>query len=166
MNRKQIIPFASETFVLSLLFVAAFNFVLRGQSEDIRQISELFALCGEGISFAALGELLLLSFLIATVRYILFSETRFKNMLTQTRITLMLISVLILAGICSAVFHWFPFMMWQAWLGFFLSFSAGTAVSFAVMTIKTSIESKKYQDKLDMFRQANHEDHEKNEKGA
>ena len=165
MNRKQIIPFTCETFVLSLLFVSAFNFVLRGQSEDLRQISELFALCGEGVSFSALGELLLLSVLIAAVRYLLFSEKILKNMLTQTRITLMLMSVFFLAGICSAVFHWFPFHMWQAWLGFFLSFSVGTAVSFTVMNIKTGMESKQYQDKLDMFRQGNHED-EDSVKGA
>lgn len=152
MENKRIIPSTAEVFTLSLAFVCVFNLALRGSSEELRRLSQLFALCGEGISFTALGELLALSFLISFARYVWFSERFFKNMLMVNRITLMLISVFFAAGICSVVFGWFPAKMWQAWIGFVLSFALGTAVSFTVMALRTRAESKKYQQTLNTYR--------------
>lgn len=152
MENKRIISSTAEVFTLSLAFVCVFNLALRGNSEELRRLSQLFALCGEGISFTALGELLALSFLISFARYVWFSERFFKNMLMVNRITLMLISVFFAAGICSVVFGWFPAKMWQAWIGFVLSFALGTAVSFTVMALRTRAESKKYQQTLNTYR--------------
>ena len=145
MDNKRILSSTAEIFIMSLGFVSVFNIALSGSSEELRNLSQLFALCGEGISFAALAELLALSFVISLARYVWFSEKFFKNMLMVNRITFMLISVFLAAGICSVIFGWFPAGMWQAWLGFVLSFLVGTAVSFAAMAIRTRTESKKYQ---------------------
>lgn len=151
MNRKHFLSMTAEVFTLSLVFVSLFNFALSGEREELRQVSELFALCGEGISFSALGQLLVLSMTISALRCLWFSPRFFNNMLMLNRITLMLVSVLLAAGICSVIFGWFPLSMWQAWVGFFVSFSLGTGVSFAAMLIRSRSESRKYQRNLSAY---------------
>lgn len=148
MDNKNYLIITAEIFVLSLFFVSIFNLAFSGNSEELRQVSELFALCGEGISFAALAELLALSAVISALRVFWFSGRLFKNMLMINRITLMLVSVFFASAVCSVIFGWFPLSMWQAWLGFVLSFAVGTAVSFAVMFIRTRAESRKFQNNL------------------
>ncbi len=154
MDNKRIISSTAEVFTLSLVLVSVFNLILSGDAEELRKVSQLFALCGEGISFKALAELLALSFGISAVRYVWFSERFFKNMLMVNRITFMLTSVFVMAGISAVIFGWFPADMWQAWLGFVLSFGVGTAVSFGAMTIRIKTESRKYQSRLDIFQNA------------
>ncbi|MBQ9902420.1 MAG: hypothetical protein IJM51_08590 [Clostridia bacterium] len=151
MDNKRIISSTAGIFTLSLGFVSAFNLMLGGSAEELRSVSQLFALCGEGISFTALAELLALSFLISLARFLWFSERLFKNMLMVNRVTFMLISVFLAAGACSVLFGWFPAGMWQAWVGFTFSFVLGTAVSFATMAISTKAESKKYQQNLNSY---------------
>lgn len=148
MDNKNYLTITAEIFALSLFFVSIFNLAFSGNSEELRQVSELFALCGEGISFAALAELLALSAVISALRVFWFSGRLFKNMLMINRITLMLVSVFFASAVCSVIFGWFPLSMWQAWLGFVLSFAVGTAVSFAVMFIRTRAESRKFQNNL------------------
>ena len=152
MDNKKIISSTAGIFTLSLLFVSAFNLLLRGESAELRKVSELFALCGEGISFTALAELLALSFLISLARWFWFSEKIFKNTLMIYRITFTLISVFLTACVCSVLFGWFPAGMWQAWVGFILSFALGTAVSFTVMWLRTKAESNKYQRNLSSYK--------------
>ena len=154
MQHHRILSFTAQTFTLSLFFVSVFNLALSGQAQEMRQLSELFALCGRGVSFTALGELLVLSFLISIARAIWFSQTLFKNMLMRNRITLMLISVFVMAGTCSALFGWFPLHLWQAWLGFMFSFATATAISFTAMLCRTQIERRKYQSKLHLFQKS------------
>ena len=151
MENRKIISSTAGIFTLSLGFVSAFNLILSGSAEELRSVSQLFALCGEGISFTALAELLALSFIISIARCVWFSERLFKNMLMVNRITFMLISVFVIAGACSVIFGWFPVGMWQAWVGFTFSFALGTAVSFAAMAIRTKAESKEYQRILNSY---------------
>lgn len=151
MNSKKFISSTAEIFTLSLLFVSIFNIILSSESDNMRKLSVLFALCGEGLSFTALGELLVLSVIISALRSIWFSPRFFKNLLMLNRVTFMLVSVFLTSGICSVLFGWFPPSMWQAWLGFVLSFGIGTAVSLAVMFIRTRAESRKYQRNLTVY---------------
>ena len=163
MDNKKFIASTAEIFTLSLAFICALNFALRGESEQLSQVSELFALCGKGISFTALGELLLLAALISAARVVWFSDRFFQNMLLYVRIPLMLVSVFVMAGVCSVVFHWFPAHMWQAWLGFAVSFLLGTAVSFGVMLLRSRLASKAYEDKLDQYRASGDEEETQND---
>ena len=55
-NNKSFISSTAEIFSLSLIFVTIFNLVLSEDSDELRGVSELFALCGEGISFKAIGQ--------------------------------------------------------------------------------------------------------------
>ena len=151
MEHKRILTSTAEIFALSLVFVSVFNLLLSGSAAELRQVSQLFALCGEGISLIALAELMALSFIIAIARYVWFSERFFKNMLMVNRITFMLISVFVIAGISSVLFGWFPVEMWQAWVGFVLSFGIGTGVSFAAMALRIRAESRKYQNNLSSY---------------
>lgn len=163
MDNKKFIASTAEIFTLSLAFIAAFNFALQGESEQLSQVSELFALCGKGISFHALGELLLLAALISAARTVWFSERFFRNMLLYVRIPLMLMSVFVLAGVCSVVFHWFPAQMWQAWVGFAVSFLLGTVISFGIMLLRSRLESQKYQNILNQYRASGNEEETQND---
>lgn len=162
MDNKKFIASTAEIFTLSLAFIAVFHFALRGESEQLSQVSELFALCGKGISFNALGELLLLAALISAARVVWFSDRFFRNMLLYVRIPLLLVSVFVMAGVCSVVFHWFPAHMWQAWVGFAVSFLLGTAISFGIMLLRSRLESQKYQNILNQYRASENEEEKQN----
>lgn len=151
MDNKHFLTSTAETFTLSLLFVSLFNLALSREATELRQVSALFALCGEGISFIALGELLVLSAVIAALRMLWFSQRFFRNMLMLHRVTLMLVSVFCAAGLCSVVFGWFPPSMWQAWVGFAASFGIGTAAGFTVMLIRMRTKSRRYQRNLTAY---------------
>ena len=165
MKKQQIIPSIAEIFTLSVVFVSVFNLILGSQSAEISQLSELFALCGEGLSLKALGELLLMSIEMGVVKYIWFSDQFFPHMLLSLRITCMLVSVFVLAGVASVEFGWFPWKMWQAWAGFIASFLVSTVLSFSVMMIEGKIESQKYKDALTQYQNSvpkeepNHDGH-------
>lgn len=163
MKKQQIIPSIAEIFTLSVIFVSLFNIALRGQAENLSQLSELFALCGEGLSFQTMGELFLLAVVIALVKYVWFSDRFFKHMLLSLRITFMLISVFVLAGGASVVFHWFPWTLWQAWAGFIASFLVSTVLSFSVMMTEGRIESRKYRQALAQYQHSGREEAHEND---
>ena len=50
MENRKIISSTAGIFTLSLGFVSAFNLILSGSAEELRSVSQLFTLCGEGIS--------------------------------------------------------------------------------------------------------------------
>lgn len=151
-ENKKIISSTTGIFTLSVVFIAIFNLIFKGLADEISQYSELFSLCGQGLSIKTLAELLLMSFVISLVRYFWFSDKFFKNMLMFQRITLMVISTFLLAAIFSAVFCWFPIGMWEAWLGFIISFIVSTIISYSIMMIISRIESGKYQKVLDEYK--------------
>lgn len=144
-ENKKILSSTAEIFTLSMIFISIFNFILRGNSEEISKLSELFVLCGQGITFKALAELLFMAVVISLMRYLWFSDKFFKNMMMFHRITFMLISVFVLSATFSAVFRWFPFNMWQAWTGFIISFVISTLISYGAMLLRSKMESRKYQ---------------------
>ncbi len=164
MRKVQIIPSVAEIFTLSVIFISIFNAILRGNAEELSQISEIFALCGEGISLKALAEFLIVSVVTALVKYLWFSDRFFKNMLMPLRITFMLMSIFLIAGVACVVFHWFPWDMWQAWAGFIFSFLISTLLSFTIMMAESAIESRKYSLALTQYQDSNSSNGEEGDK--
>lgn len=164
MKKVRIISSVAEIFTLSMIFVSIFNIILSGNARELSQISEIFALCGKGISLKALAELLFMAVVIALVKYLWFSDRFFKNMLMSLRITFMLISVFVIASAASIAFNWFPKDMWQAWAGFIFSFLISTVLSFAIMMVESAIESNKYSRALTQYQNSNNFNGEEGEK--
>lgn len=158
MKKQQIISSVAEIFTLSIIFIWIFNIILRDSSRSLAHISELFALCGEGISLKALAELLFVAIVVALMKYFWFSDRFFKNMLMPLRITFMLISVFVLASAASIAFNWFPRDMWQAWAGFIVSFLISTVLSFTIMMAESGIKSKQYGQALMKYQNSKREE--------
>lgn len=157
-ENKKIISSTAEVFTLSVILIAIFNFIFRSESAEISKYSELFTLCGQGLSLKALAELLFMAVAISLVRYFWFSDRFFKNMLMFRRITFMLISMFVLAAIFSASFRWFPIDMWEAWAGFIISFIFSTLIGYGSMMIRSKIESNKYQQVFDEYKNSKKEE--------
>lgn len=60
----------------------------------------------------------------------------------------MLGSVVVLIGFFAYFFGWFPIDMWQAWLGFFVSFGTCFAISLFIMKWKEKVENRKMEEGL------------------
>ncbi len=161
-ENKKILSSISETFTLAVIMMSIFNFVFEDKAEKVSQISELFALCGEGLTIKALAQILIMSTIISLLRYFWFSDKIFKNMMTLWRTTFMLGSSLLTMFALAMIFRWFPPHVWQAWVGGLVGFTVSTLVSFLFMFLKTKLESNEYQKSFDEYK--NHTNEEGNEK--
>lgn len=150
-ENKKIISSISETFTLSVIMMSIFNFVFEDKAADVSQLSELFALCGKGLTIKALAQILVMATIVSLLRYFWFSDRFFKNMMKLWRTTFMLGSALLTMFALAMIFRWFPPHVWQAWVGGLVGFTVSTLFSFLVMYIKTKLESNAYQKNFDEY---------------
>ncbi len=162
-ENKKIISSICETFTLTMIIMTIFNLVFKSLAEEISQVSELFALCGEGMTIKAIAQLLVMAIIISLLRYFWFSDKIFKNMMMLWRTTFMLGSALLTMFTLSIIFKWFPPDMWQAWVGGLVGFVVSTSISFLVMFLKTKLESNEYQKSFDEYKNSKNEEGNNNE---
>ena len=65
----------------------------------------------------------------------------------------MYVAIILTILIMNWLFGWFPADMWQAWLGFILSFAVCSVVSTITVLVKDKLENDKMQDALNKFKQ-------------
>jgi len=136
-------------FAVSIIFVSVAGFF---QGDSAKAYSTLYSLGKQGISYITLCQLLFSSFMISILNSIFFSEKLFGDMMVLMRAVWMLVCTIIVIIFCIFVFDWFPVDFVPGWLGFFLSFGICFIISTGVMVIKTRIESKKYEELLENYK--------------
>lgn len=116
--------------------------------ENAREVSTLFALGSQGISVNTMLQFFVLSVIIATLRFVLFTDGLVKNIPMVVR-TLLMFSVIIAVIVLFVVwFGWFPVNMWQPWVMFFVCFLVSAIVSAVLSYVKEQHENKKMEEAL------------------
>ena len=132
-------------FGFSMVFIGALGMCI---GEDAKEYSTIFAMGSQGISFSTLLQFLMMSVLITTLRFILFTDGLICRISLTVRTFLMFFLVVLLAAFFAFWFGWFPVNMLEAWGGFFASFALCSFVSAYIMAWKTDRENREMEEAL------------------
>ena len=121
--------------------------------ESAKDMSTLFALGNEGLPTATAFQFLLVSLLTVIYRYLFFTDKVIKNMSVPVRTALMYGVIIVTIIIMNMLFGWFPQDMWEAWMGFLVSFALCSGISTLVAVLKDKSENDKMQKALERLKQ-------------
>ena len=141
-------------FSITILIVSLISIFL---GDDVKEYSSMFSLGKDGIAFSTIFQILLSSFVIAAINQIFLSEKFLKNMLTVWKLSLMVSLIIIVIVVFVICFKWFPLNLFEAWVGFFVSFGICFIISTTIMLTKTKIETKKYDELLENYKKKHSE---------
>lgn len=116
--------------------------------EEATDYSTLFALGGKGLTLETLLQFFLLSAIIATLKFVLFTDGLLKNIPMVIRTIVMFGAVIAVIVVMVILFDWFPVTMWESWLGFFVCFFVCAVISTILSCVKEKHENKKLEEAL------------------
>lgn len=102
-------------------------------------------------------QFLATSALITGIRYIFFTDRLIKRMPVTLRIVCMVLSVIVLIGVFSFLFSWFPVDEWLPWVCFLVCFAICSTISTLVSLAKEKAENKALAEALKRMKEKQHE---------
>ena len=156
-ERKTIFDYLAGVLIVFGITVIILNILCQIFGEAAKGYSSIFRLGSKGIACSTMLEFLAISFLITGMRYVFFSDFLFKKMSATLRTLCMVTLVIVLCGIFSYIFSWFPINDWLAWTMFFLSFSTCFVVSLFVTVLQRRAQDKALQRALEKIQEGSHE---------
>jgi len=132
-------------FGLTVIFISVFGFFV---GEDAKEYSSFFSLGNKGLTLQTLAQLLLMSVLITTLRFILFTDGLISRISLAVRTMLMFFFVILMIALFAFWFGWFPVDMLEAWGAFLACFAACAFASAYLMAWKTDRENKEMEEAL------------------
>ena len=132
-------------FGLTVIFISVFAFFI---VEDAKYYSSFYELGNQGVTLKTLAQIFLMSVLITTLRFILFTDGLISRISLTIRTVLMFFFVILMIALFAFWFGWFPVNMLQAWGAFFACFAVCALVSAYLMAWKTDRENKEMEEAL------------------
>lgn len=134
--------------ILSLcLFCSVFGEMAKGYSS-------MFQLGNSGIAISTLIQYLFLSVIVASLRWLFFTDVFIKRVSIMIRTIMMFVSVILLIGIFAAIFQWFPVNDMKSWTMFFVCFFVCACISVVISAIKEKSDNKKMQEALEHLKES------------
>lgn len=152
-KKKTIFDYVGQVIVIFGITTLILNVFCILFGESAKEISTLFTMGSNGISVSTSFQFLLVSIIVVALRFWLFTDNIIKNMSLPVRTGSMYVAIILTILIMNWLFGWFPTDMWQAWLGFILSFAVCSVVSTITVLVKDKLENDKMQDALNKFKQ-------------
>lgn len=147
-QRKTIFDYIGQVFTIFGVTILIINLFCVMFGENARQYSTMFALGDAGITVSTMLQFLMVSILITVLRYIFFTDGVIKRLSLAARTGGMFIAVFLTIIIFTLLFDWFPIDMWQAWVGFFVSFGICVITSTLITLVKERMENKRLEEAL------------------
>ncbi len=144
-------------FGLTVVFISVFSFFI---GEDAKEYSTFFALGDRGLTLQTLAQLFLMSVLITTLRFILFTDGLISRISLTIRTLLMFFFVVLMIALFAFWFGWFPVNMLEAWGAFFACFAVCAFASSYIMAWKTDRENKEMEEALKRLKEEQEEEEE------
>lgn len=144
-------------FGLSVLFIGVFSYFV---GEDARDYSSFFALGNQGLTLQTLVQLLMMSVLITTLRFILFTDGLICRISLTIRTMIMFFLVILMIAFFAFWCGWFPVNMLEAWGYFLACFAACAFASAYIMAWKTDRENKEMEEALKRLKEEQDEKEE------
>lgn len=147
-ERKTIFDYLAQVLILFGFTIVILNIFCLVFGDSAKDFSAMFALGNQGLPAGICFQFLVVSFLIAGIRILFFTDVLFKNMAIWLRTLCMLAAVIMIIAAFAVAFHWFPADMWQPWAMFFACFGISFCGSYLVMVIKEKAENRKMEEAL------------------
>lgn len=141
----QVIFIFGVTVICLSIFVMLFG-------ADAEGVSTIFALGNKGLAVATLGQFLLMAVLITLIRFVLFTDYIVKKWSLLARTISMFVLVVLMIGVFTACFGWFPVNEAKSWIMFFVSFFVCCSISVTLSAWKERKENEKMQEALERMK--------------
>ncbi len=132
-------------FGLSVIVLCIFTFFA---GDTAKENSTMFALGSKGLPLQTLAQYFLLSVLINTLRFILFTDGLISRVSLTIRTFFMFFSVALLTALFAWLFGWFPVNRLGAWGAYLASFGFFCMLGSYIMAWKTDRENKEMEEAL------------------
>lgn len=153
MNRKEtVFSYLAQIFLIYGFTVLTLNIFCVFFGESAKEFSTIFALGSQGLSAATMFQFFALSVLIATLRFVIFSDGLIRRVSIVVRTIAMFTMVILIMVAFIYLFGWFPIHMWQPWVMFFLCFGISAAVSTLLSMWKEKLENQVMEDALERLK--------------
>ncbi len=150
---ETVFDYLKQIFGIYGVTVLGLHFFCLIFGENVKEFSTLFALGNQGLSTVTMQQFFLLSTIIATLRFILFSD----GLIRKVPISIRTITMFSLVFLCMIFFiywfGWFPIDMWQPWVIFFVCFGISAGISTMLTTWKERLENKAMEEALQRLKQ-------------
>lgn len=159
-QNKNIFDYLAQVLLIfgfSMLILNLFCIIF---GDSAQSLSSMFALGSRGVPAEIAFQYLIISALIAGLRFLFFSERLIKKMPIPLRTVCMLGSVLLITAAFIIRFRWFPADLWTAWVMFFVCFLLSFICSYLVMLLKEKTENRKLKEALDKLKEKETSSHE------
>lgn len=141
-------------FGITMIILTVFCLIV---GENAEGYSSIFQLGKQGIACSTMLQFLATSALITGIRYIFFTDRLIKRMPVTLRIVCMVSSIIVLIGVFSFLFSWFPVDEWLPWVCFLVCFAICATVSTLVSLAKEKAENKALAEALKRMKEKQHE---------
>ena len=142
-ERKHLLTYVEQVFMILGISLLAVTLICAAVGEEVREYSTMFALGAEGIPIHTIGEYLLSSVCITTLRFVFFTDTFIKRWSLAGRTAGMLGAVTVLSGGLAYLFGWFPVDGPKCWVAFFISFGICFLSSAALSVRREQAENRR-----------------------
>lgn len=151
-ERKTVFDYFGQVFSVFGFCIVVLSVLGLMVGEEAKDISSIYSMGKEGLSIATMMQFLGVSVCITLFRAVFFTDGIIKFLSIMMRTVFMLLAVVAVIIGCAFRFDWFPTKlcdgMWQAWLGFFLSFGLCFAGSLFITRTKERTENRKMEEVL------------------
>lgn len=154
-NRKTIFDYLGQALMVFGVTILILNVLCYLCGEEAKTFSTIFQLGRDGIALSTMLQFFVVSVLITMARFFFFTDVLLKKMSVAGRTICMLLTVIVLIGIFTYLFGWFPVDMWEAWVGFFVSFFACFIISTIISIKKEKMENQALEKALKDLQQQN-----------
>lgn len=154
MDKKTgILGFLSQVFMLFGIIVLLMSIFALIFGDNAKQVSTIFSLGSEGLSFRTLIQFLSAIAIICVLRFIFMSDTIIKKMPVALRIILMFTSVIIVIVGFVFAFGWFPVTEIRAWIMFIVCFVLSCTISTFISVTAEKQENRKLEEALKKYKE-------------
>ena len=152
-EKRTIFDYLAQVLIIygfAMLSMNIFCFVFGNSAKGF---SAMFELGSQGVQTKFAFQFLLISVLIAGVRFLFFTDIFIQKMPIWLRTICMLAAVVIIIVTFIVVFHWFPTDLWQPWMMFFVCFGISFLGSYCVMILREKVENRRMDEALQRLKE-------------
>lgn len=147
-ERKTIFDYVGQVFIIFGFSIAVLNLFCIIVGEYAQDISGIYSMGKEGLSTATMMQFFGVSVCITGFRFLFFTDRIIRQMSITLRTVCMLLAIIALIVLCTLMFGWFPVDMWQAWMGFLVTFGVCFVGSMTITQLKEKTENRKMEEAL------------------
>ncbi len=160
-ERKHLLDYLTQVFTIFGITIFVIGIICTLLGEEAAGESTMFRLGSGGIPVETVFQYLLTSICVTALRFVFFTDVLLKKMSVTGRTVGMLAAVIVLIGVFSCLFGWFPVDEAEGWIAFLICFGICFVISAAVSAYRERVENRRLKDGLENLKKKQEKGEEK-----